>query len=134
MNRLKIVAYLVSILSISGFVIGILALLDIVPLKYVWGGRLTDKSQLIPMEVITLVVNAFIIWVVGMRAGYFQPKFTQSVLRIVMLVLAVIMALNTLGNLVAKTNTEKYFAILTFISTLCFIYLYRVKPQNQSSK
>jgi hypothetical protein len=119
------VAILGSLLSTIGFVIGILSLLSVVPLNYVWGGRLTTKSQLIPMEAITLLVNAFIIWAIGMRAGYFSAKLKQSTLRIVMLLLGFVMTLNTLGNLVAKTNTEKFLAIPTLIGAVCFFYLFR---------
>jgi hypothetical protein len=129
MNKARAVAFLASVISLTGLIIGMLALINVVPITYVWGGRLTDRNELIIMEMLTFGVNLFIIWTVGMRVGYFRQVITTKMLRIIMAFLTATMLANTIGNLVAATTIEKFLAIPTFVGALCFLYLFRINPQ-----
>lgn len=124
-HKLRGIGYIVSAMSMVGLVVGALAITETIPMRYVWGGRLESRSQLILMEAVTLLVNATIVWFVGMRAGYMRQKISQHKLKIAMLLLSVMMLLNTIGNIAAKTNTEKLFAIPTLLSAIGFWLLYR---------
>lgn len=127
MNALsdKAVGMGLSVISCTGLAMGLLAVLSIIPSKYVWGGRVTDHGQLIALELVTLVTNCLIIWVIGMRTGLFRSRVSVRVLRAVLTVLTVIMLLNTFGNLAAKTVVEKIMAIPTLVSALGFMLLLR---------
>lgn len=126
MNKTRAIAILASAISMTGLIIGLLAILNIVPIKYVWGGKLTSRNELLAMEAVTFGVNLLIIWTVGMRAGYFPQLIKMKFLRIIMAILAITMIANTLGNIVAATIIEKFLAIPTFVGALCFIYLFRI--------
>ena len=126
----KAVGISLSIISCTGLAMGLLAVLSVIPSKYVWGGRVTDYGQLIALELVTLIINCIIIWVIGMRTGLFRSRVSTHVLRVVLTVLMVIMLLNTLGNLAAKTVVEKTMAIPTFVSALGFMLLLRRAPNS----
>ena len=133
-HTIAIVAYVVSAMSMIGLVVGALALAEIIPMRYVWGGRIESRSQLITMETVTLLVNAVIVWLVGMQAGYIRPRLSGKILRAVMLVLSIMMSLNTFGNIAAKTNAEKLFALPTLVGAVGFWVLYKYGGPQEESK
>jgi hypothetical protein len=123
----KSIGSILIAISIVGIVVGLLVLIDIIPTKYVWGSRISSRTGLIIMELVTVAVNSTIIWLIGMRISLLRQRVSPSVIKNAMLILAIMMGTNTLGNLAAKTNQEKLFAILTAVSCVGFLTLYRRK-------
>jgi hypothetical protein len=113
--------------SSVGFFLGIAAITGMVDKKYVWGGRLTTTSQLLVFEASTLAVNLFIVWLIGMRVGYWKSVLSVKTIKIIFIVLSVLMTLNTLGNLAAKTAFEKTMAVPTLVSAIGFVVLAKRK-------
>lgn len=119
----KTIGVILAIFSSFGLVLGLLAVTGIISTKYVWGGKVTEHSQLIKYELVTLVINLFILWVIAMRVGFMKNRLNTKVLRAVLIVLMLIMLLNTIGNLFAQTMFEKMLAIPTLISAIGFYTL-----------
>lgn len=123
-------AWLAAFSSV-GMMLGLGAILGIVPVKYVWGGRVTEHGQMIRYELVTLVANLFIIWIIAVRVRWLQQRVSARVMRSMLGSVAAVMLLNTLGNLLAHTTFEKTLAIPTGISALGFWTLYRRLPKDK---
>lgn len=102
----------------------ILVLVGLIPFQFVWGGRIENREQLIVMELISFVGNAFLFWIVGQKSGQFQKRWGEKALRAAFYMMSLLFALNTLGNAVAIHPFEKYFfGFLTLLSSLLCLRL-----------
>jgi hypothetical protein len=100
-------------------IIGIL-FLDFAPVDYLWGGRMDTPEQLLAFELISLAVIAICFLVVLIRAEIIKISFLMVLSRIILWILTFMFLINTVGNILAKTNFEKFFAIVTALLTfLC---------------
>ena len=118
------------IFSSFGLVLGFLVILGLISNKYVWGGRVTENSQLILLECTTFIVNGLILWFIAMRVGFMQQRVSTRRLPLRLFPLSIIMLLNTIGNIFAQTSFEKIMAIPTAISTIGFYILaHRINPK-----
>ena len=118
------------IFSFFGLVLGFLVIVGLISNEYVWGGRVTETSQLILLELTTFIVNGLILWVIAMRVSFMQQRISTKRLHIILITLSIIMLLNTIGNIFAQTSFEKIMAIPTAISTIGFYILaHRINPK-----
>ena len=60
----------------------------------------------------------FLSWILLMKGDYVQFKFSKKTINIILWIFFGIFILNTIGNIFAKTNFEKLFAIITALSAL----------------
>jgi len=98
------------------------------PYEITWGGRLTNYTEMYIFETISILVNAFLTWVLLMKGNFVKYKFSAQVVNIVLWIFFAIFILNTVGNIFAKTNFEKFFAFLTgFFSILLWLILRKNK-------
>ena len=68
-----------------------------------------------------LILQIFFVIVVLQMGGWISLWFSAYVTKIICIVMAVYLSLNTLMNLVSKSNKEKYIMTpLSFISAICF--------------
>lgn len=88
-------------------------LLQIVPHYIVWGGKIDSIEKLYLLEGIALVTMLFLGMVLAMKIKIIKPIFTAMAIKRIFMVFAVFFALNTIGNLLAKTMIEKSQAIIT---------------------
>lgn len=96
---------------------------DFAPVDFLWGGRMETKEQLLVFEFISLLVMIVCYLVVLVRSKrVFAPKLL-GVSRIFLWILFVLFFFNTLGNLFAQTDFEKFFAILTAVSAVLCLRL-----------
>jgi hypothetical protein len=95
--------------------------LKIVPYDITWGGRLTNDNEMYVFEAISILVNLFLVVLLLIKAEYIRGFIPLKVVNIVLWIFVVLFGLNTIGNILAKTTFEKYFAILTFISSLLIL-------------
>jgi hypothetical protein len=104
-------------------------LLKIVPYEITWGGRLKNDSEMYVFESISLAINFLLGLVLLIKGEYVKQILPLKIVNIVLWTFLVLFIINTLGNMVAQTNFEKYFAIITLaFSILIWIIL------NKSNK
>ena len=87
----------------------------IIPYDIAWGGRLQNDSEMYVFEAISILVNLFLGLVLLMKGDYIKFRFKRKTIDVILWIFLVLFALNTVGNVFAKTNFEKSFAVLTFI-------------------
>lgn len=93
-------------------------IVKIIPYTIAWGGRLTNDKEMYVFEIISIFINIFLSWILSMKADLVKFKFSHKTINTILWVFFGIFVLNTIGNIFAKTNFEKYFAALTGISAL----------------
>ena len=100
----------------------LLVLIGIIPFQIVWGGRLTNRSQMLRFESVSITVNLVMLAVVAIHAGVLKWRIKPTVIRIVLWAMCGLFLLNTLGNLLSTNTVEKLvFTPLTlFLSICCF--------------
>lgn len=68
-----------------------------------------------------LILQIFFVIIVLQMGGWMSLWFSAYVTKIICIVMAVYLSLNTLMNLVSKSKKEKYIMTpLSFISAICF--------------
>lgn len=111
-----------TFLLIIGLVYHLLALLQIIPMDMVWGGRANSIDELIPLEIFSFITNASLIALIHLR--YQKPQLAFP--KWIFLLFTILFALNTLGNLLAFNKMEAYiFTPITFISSYFSFRLFR---------
>lgn len=101
----------------------------LIPYENAWGGQLKTASAMYVFETISIVVNLFFAWIVLMKGHYMSFRFSTKTINIILSVFLILFLLNTLGNLLAKTNFERFFSIVTALLAL-LIWLMLRKPKN----
>ncbi len=117
----KIKLFLGLLFSVILFHICII--LKIIPYNIAWGGNLTNDNEMYVFEAISILVNLFLSWILLMKGGFVNFKFSTQSLNIILWIFFAIFILNTVGNLLAKTLFEKFFAILTGLSAVLLWYI-----------
>ena len=93
-------------------------IVKIIPYNIAWGGRLTNDNEMYVFESISILINAFLSWLLLMKGEFVKFKFTRNTVNIILWIFFGLFILNTVGNIFAKTNFEKLFAILTGLSAI----------------
>jgi hypothetical protein len=93
-------------------------IVKIIPYNIAWGGRLTNDNDMYVFESISIVINLFLSWLLLMKGEFVQFKFTNKTVNLILWIFFALFILNTVGNLFAKTNFEKLFALLTGLSAI----------------
>lgn len=91
-----------------------LIVFKIIPFDIVWGGRLKSDQEMYVLESISIILNLFLIWMLSLKSKSIKHKFVD----IALWIFFAFFSLNTIGNLFAHTNFEKYFSILTLTFAL----------------
>jgi hypothetical protein len=103
------------------FLFHLLVVIKILPGNIVWGGAL-DKNTVIKYEIIALIITVFLLFNAIVKAGYINNKILKKITKVIIWFMVVYFAFMIVGNLVAKTLTEKVIFIplsaLMFISSL----------------
>lgn len=116
----KIILIITSLFAIFH----ILTIAGIIPDKIVWGGKLSGSNKFKIMEIVSLL---FII-IAGI-SGYFTAQSISNgnasiLLKILAWFFTVIFTLNTVGNIFAETNFERYaFTPVTIVLAYLFLRL-----------
>jgi FtsH-binding integral membrane protein len=125
-KRIAIKIMLWLVVAITIFHIAIL--FKVIPYEITWGGRLKSDSEMYVFESISLAINFFLGLVLLIKGEYVKQILPLKVVNLILWAFLVLFLLNTIGNLVAKTNFEKYFAIITLsFSILIWIILRKSK-------
>jgi hypothetical protein len=109
----------------------ILVLIQIIPYQIVWAGRLNSIAEMQRFETISILINCFIILIITIKGNYLNFKFSSKIIIILVWLFIILFSLNTIGNLMAKSNFEKLvFTPLTFILALLS---FRIIKEGQKS-
>ena len=114
-------AIILSLLSLFhlAVIIGIV-FFDYVPIEFLWGGQMETKEELLQFEIISLVVNVFCVFIILIRSQFIKVSALLGFSRAVIWLLFLLFLLNTVGNLIAESTFEKFFALLTVVlSVMC---------------
>ena len=104
---------------------------DIVPLEYLWGGRMQTKDELLLFEILSLVIQVLCYWVVVLKRKHIKMGQHNLVVESVIWILCIVFFLNTIGNLVAKTRMETLLG--TPITAILFVLLFRIGIEKKSN-
>jgi hypothetical protein len=96
----------------------LLILVKIIPYQITWGGRLKSDSEMYIFESLSILINGFYIYVLLQKGNFIRRAFGQRAISTILWVFFALFVLNTLGNLVAETNFEKGFAVLTLVNAV----------------
>jgi hypothetical protein len=109
----------------------ILVLIQIIPYQIVWAGRLNSIAEMQRFETISILINCFIILIITIKGNYLNFKFSSKIIISLVWLFIILFSLNTIGNLMAKSNFEKLvFTPLTFILALLS---FRIIKEGQKS-
>jgi hypothetical protein len=123
-NNKNTIRLLVGLISLV-IIFHILVLVKIVPFGIAWGGRLKSAKEMYVFESISTALNLFLIWILLLKSKNVKSKLIDFTLWIFF----VVFSLNTIGNLVAHTNLEKCFSILTLIFALLLLKILTKRKQ-----
>mgnify|MGYP003634910398 FL=1 len=94
-----------------------------IPYDKIWAGRLNSVEEMKSFETFSILINIFMVLVLLLKYKLLKSGKTNKAIDILIWVFVVFFALNTLGNLFAKSLIELIlgsFLTLT-CSILCFI-------------
>ncbi|WP_082886619.1 hypothetical protein [Flavisolibacter tropicus] len=98
----------------------LLVLVSIVPFQIVWGGRLTNHSQMVRFEMISIAINLIMLAVVAIHTGILKLRIKPLLIYIVLWCMGGLFLLNTIGNLLSINTFEKMvFTPLTLLLSIC---------------
>ncbi|TGL44580.1 hypothetical protein [Leptospira perdikensis] len=117
-----IASRILTVLFSITMVFHVVALFQLIPYQYLWGGRLSNLEEMYVMETVALIVNGFFLWSSVQYLRYINRGLVPIWIRILFGFIGVIFLLNTLGNLVAITNLETLLAtpVTAILSAICF--------------
>lgn len=123
-----------SIKIILGIIIAVTVfhlciLFKLIPYDIAWGGRLTNDQEMYVFESISIVINLFFGLVLLIKGNFIKQLRPIKVVNVILWIFLVIFALNTVGNLLAKTNFEKFFSIVT-LALAFLLWVILKKPKS----
>lgn len=129
----KLISYkAASIISVSlicltiffhiSILIGILYF-NLKPMGYLWGGRMETINELIKFEIISLVVLSICLFFILIKIDILKIKSHKKISHVFMWLLFFMFSLNTLGNLFAETNFERWFSLVTALLAISSLRL-----------
>ena len=124
-TAIQIMLGLLSVVIVFHFCI----IAKIIPYHIAWGGQITNDTEMYVFETISIGINLFLGFILLMKGNYIAFQFREKTVNIVLWIFLVIFMLNTVGNIFAKTNFEKFFAILTLLFALL---IWRILKKNNA--
>lgn len=108
-------------------------MLKIVPYEISWGGRLKNDTEMYVFETISIIINLLLFSILLIKGKYLGRFISMKIVNAALWVFLVVFGLNTIGNILAKTYFEKFFALLTlFFSILIWIILRKDKKRKHN--
>jgi hypothetical protein len=103
-------------------------LVKVIPYDITWGGRLKSDAEMYTFETMSILINAFLAWILLMKGNYVRHIFSDKAVNVILWIFFTIFALNTVGNIFAKTTFEKLFAIVTALLAFLIWVVLKRKP------
>ncbi|MEQ8362941.1 MAG: hypothetical protein RH948_08740 [Cyclobacteriaceae bacterium] len=108
-----------------------MVIFDFAPVAYLWGGRMETSAQLLQFEMVSLGVALLFGVLLLIKAGKINFPALIGVAHVAMWLFFILFLFNTVGNLIAKTNFEKFFALVTGL--IAFLLL-RIVIEKETRK
>lgn len=102
-------------------------ILKIIPYEVTWGGRLKNDTDMYAYEGLSLLLNFILGVTLLIKGNFIKQMLPLKVIQGILWVFFVLFVLNTVGNLFAATNFEKFFSILTLALALLLWVVLRSK-------
>ncbi|SHF23742.1 hypothetical protein SAMN03080594_10336 [Arenibacter palladensis] len=105
-----------------------------IPYDKVWAGKLNSVEEMKAFEAFSILTNLFMILILSIKYKFLESGKSNKAIDILIWVFVVFFALNTVGNMFAKSLIELILGgILTLVSSiLCFIIVKKekiIRPQ-----
>ena len=119
------------------FILGIvlvfhfLILTEQIPYDKVWAGKLDSVEEMKSFETFSILLNMFMLIILFIKYKQLEKGTINKIIDIFIWVFTAFFALNTIGNLFAKSRTELILGtFLTLISSiLCFVIVKKEKTK-----
>ncbi len=130
----------VSKLQASAFMIGLLTavmifhftvIFGLIPYTMVWGGKLQSEQDMYFFEVVSLAVNLLLIMLLLQKRKLLRQHRERRPLNLMLWFFVVLFILNTVGNLLAETDLEKW--AFTPLTALSAVLLFRIVRKDTRS-
>ena len=108
-------------------------ILKIIPYEITWGGRLQNDSEMYVFEIISITINIFLGLNLLIKGGYIKQVISLRIVNITLWIFLILFGLNTIGNIIAKTYFEKYFALLTLVSSILIWIILKAKSNEHTT-
>lgn len=110
----------------------LLLIIQLIPYKIVWAGKLHSDKEMYVFETISILINLFLLILLLLKGNFIKHNLHHKLINGVLWFFVFIFALNTIGNLMAETRFEKIvFTPLTLIlAILIWIIVRKDKPKN----
>jgi len=102
--------------------------LKITPYEITWGGRLKNDTEMYVFEGVSILINIFLFFILLIKGNYLFEIIPMKIINIILWVFLFLFVLNTIANVFAKTNFEKFFTLFTLaFAVLIFTVLKKTK-------
>jgi hypothetical protein len=92
--------------------------LKLISYDITWGGRLKSDQEMYVFEIISILINLFLCFILLVKGKYIKEILPPKVVNVVLWIFLVLFGLNTIGNILAETTFEKFFGILTLAASI----------------
>lgn len=125
------ISYKLALRVIQGLCIAILlfhflVISEIVPYEIVWGGRLSNRSEMIQFEVVSILVIMLLFALVWLKGRNKNHWLIDTLLWLFVALFAV----NTIGNLFSKSTFE--MVVFTPLTLIAAIFCARIAIQQKA--
>lgn len=121
-QALKIILWLLMAVIVFHFLI----IVRIIPYEIVWAGKLKSVNEMYVFEIVSVLVNVLLIAVLLLKGNYIKQKINNKIINGILWFFVFVFALNTVGNLLAKSFFEKaVFTPLTLILAILILIIIR---------
>lgn len=108
-------------------------MLKIVSYEITWGGRLKNDFEMYIFETISVIINLFLFSILLIKGKYLREFISMKIVNNTLWIFFILFGLNTIGNILAKTNFEKFLTLLTLaFSILIWIILRKEKKRTHN--
>lgn len=115
-------------IGIAALILHLLILFKVIPYSITWGGRLKSDSQMYLFETISILINAFFVFVLLQKGNRMKPLLSPKTVTIILWIFFGVFSLNTIGNIFAKTTFERGFTLVTLGNA---VLLWMVNKQSR---
>jgi hypothetical protein len=108
--------------------------LKFIPYEITWGGRLKNDTEMYVFESLSILINLLLCFILLIKGNYLNEIIPMKIVNVALWIFLVLFGLNTVGNILAKTNFEKFFTLLTLVSAiLIWIVLRKDKKRTHNN-
>jgi membrane protease YdiL (CAAX protease family) len=129
LNSQLAVKVMLGLLSMA-ILFHLLIIVEMIPYKIAWGGKLQTDGQMYVFEGFSILINLFLLFILLIKGKYIKPQLSERTIKIVLWIFLILFILNTIGNLFANTHLERIFALLTLIFSFLIWIVLRPKVVN----